>query len=129
MLRVKLPECPLRLPLEFQYHLERSRQFDLLEHSLKKIVGAALTMHGATNGTAKPGEAPVCDPARMAQTMALVLRDRHFSRQKMQLLLGQVWVARGAERFLAGPCTEPDILCIKYFNLSCFRLDIRLCSA
>jgi protein-L-isoaspartate(D-aspartate) O-methyltransferase len=100
MLPVKLPECPLRLPSGFQYHLERYQQFDLLDHSLEKVVGAALTMLGATNGTVKPKEASGYDPGRMAETMAFVLRDKHVSRAEMQLLLEQaraIWPSIGDE--------------------------------
>lgn len=91
MLPVKLEECPMRLPANFQYHLERYQQFDVMEHSLEKVAGAALTLLG--------GRAHDCrrhgddfDPGALDATLEFVLRDHRITKAEMQLLLEE---ARG----------------------------------
>lgn len=97
MLPIRLTECPRDIPSGFQYHLQRFQQYDLHEHPMDQVVGAALHMLGRKADSGSPGGRPSrpmgettanrAESSRSDSLWDVVLADGRISRDEMALLV------------------------------------------
>lgn len=92
-LGVRLPECPDRLPPNFQYHLVGYQQYDLGKQSHQDIVGATLKLLGQANAEGAPDGLPSAAGSGMGDSfekyLEAVLADGRVTRNEMQFLIAE----------------------------------------
>jgi hypothetical protein len=103
ILPVRLVECPVRLPANFQYHLERHQQFDMDKHSYAEIISAAGQLLGNQakdparargNSQQTRGPEPVvkegaADTGKLRRILEICLQDGKITQLEMELLLAE----------------------------------------